>query len=57
MLKNDIRCPFCNSNETESTKTWKYGNTIVSRHECSYGKNFNFYQSSKSSWTIPKKQK
>jgi len=50
-------CPFCNSHKFKIIKKWKYGKIDVSRHKCSCGESFNFFQGRESTWTIPKKKK
>ena len=54
-MKMKETCPFCKSTKNKILKNWKYSGTQVKRLECECGKLFNFYQSKKSSWTIPKK--
>lgn len=54
----EIACPFCRSKQEKSIKNWEYNNIDVNRFHCECGKYFNFYKSSKSSWTtIPKTKK
>jgi len=54
---DSITCPFCKKNQNKKPlKSWKYGTDVgVSRFKCTCGKLFNYYKSSKSEWTIPKK--
>lgn len=56
MKSNDPVCPFCNKKQKQKPlKNWQYLKTIsVCRYKCSCDKFFQFYQSHKSSWTIPK---
>lgn len=50
-----IICPFCNEDrKKEVLKSWKYGEINVTRYHCKCKNVFNYYQSPKSSWTIPK---
>ena len=65
------KCPFCGKIQVQNPlKSWKYGKIIVkrtekgtewgnsvkcSRYQCNCKKLFNFYQSKKKNWTIPKK--
>lgn len=53
-----IKCPFCGKNQTDNPiKTWAYGKINVNRYECKCSKIFNYYNTTKSSWTIPKTKK
>jgi hypothetical protein len=55
-----IECPFCKIDQKQHwrVKEWKYGKNVkVQRFECGCGKTFNFYESTKKTWTIPKIQK
>ena len=54
---DEITCPYCGKKQTQHPiKEWKYLKTVtVSRYKCECGKFFQYYKSSKSSWTIPKK--
>jgi len=56
IILEDIKCPFCQTQQKAywCANTWKYGSKKVQRFECVCGKNFNYYSSGKSSWTIPK---
>lgn len=55
----EIYCPYCKvkQNANECNKSWTYKKSKVQRFECKCGKYFNFYQSEKTSWTIPKNPK
>ncbi len=52
----NIVCPFCKTIQKPHclVNSWSYSKTSVYRYECKCGKNFNFYRSKLSSWTIPK---
>lgn len=56
ILSDNIICPYCETMQEEHCliNSWEYGHAKVSRFKCRCGKTFNFYKSSKSSWTIPK---
>jgi len=58
-LENGIKCPLCGSIlEGEPLKTWKFRFYDVKRFECSScGAKFNIYESSMSTFTIPKAKK
>jgi hypothetical protein len=51
-----VICPYCKKSMDSYCldKHWMYNQTTVYRYECTCGENFNFYQTKKSSWTIPK---
>ena len=50
-----IKCPHCGKTQTEKPqKSWSYGKVKVNRYQCKCSKFFNYYISTKSSWTIPK---
>lgn len=50
-------CPFCGRKQAkEPQKKWSYGIIEVERYLCMCNKKFNFYQSTKKTWTIPKHQ-
>ncbi len=52
------KCPYCDKIQTKKPqKTWKYGwgKVKVSKFCCDCTESFNYYQSSKGDWTIPKK--
>ena len=50
-----IKCPYCKNTQQKSLKKWKFGDFDVDRLQCkSCKKKFNYYYSSKSSWTNPK---
>jgi len=66
----EVKCPNCeNIQKQKPLKSWNYGKMIItrtvegtqwgpsincSRYECKCGKSFNYFNSLKSSWTIPK---
>ena len=54
-----VKCPICSTIQKPHycISKWKYGKTEVSRYECKCGRDFNFYHSLKSNWTIPKTKK
>ena len=69
-LMRDVKCPFCNKIQTgKPEKSWSYGKLIeqhtyekitlgakisCSRYLCTCGKKFNYYKSTKKTWTIPR---
>ena len=55
MKKDLLTCPFCRKKQTKKPlKKWSYGTIKVERYQCDCNKKFNFYQSNKKIWTIPK---
>ena len=54
------KCPFCKKEQIKKpVKEWKYNKGIVnvSLYNCECGKNFRYYKSEYTEWTIPKKNK
>ena len=51
-----VKCPYCDGVKKKKViiRSWEYGSNKVSRLQCRCGKEFNFYKSKNSSWTIPK---
>lgn len=55
-MLDEVKCPFCGKQQNRNPlKTWRYVPSIkVSRYKCSCKKIFNYYDSPKGSWTIPR---
>lgn len=52
---SDVKCPHCGKVQARKPeKSWSYGKVSVQRFQCKCLKFFNFYRSTKTSWTIPK---